>query len=33
MEEAYALCDEVAIVDKGRIIAQGAPDSFLKETF
>ena len=33
MEEAYALCDEVAIVDRGRIIAQGAPDSLLKEHF
>ena len=33
MEEAYALCDEVAIVDKGRIIAQGRPDALLKEHF
>ncbi|MBI2386011.1 MAG: ABC transporter ATP-binding protein [Elusimicrobia bacterium] len=33
MEEAYALCDEVAIVDKGRIIAQGAPDTLLKRHF
>ncbi len=33
MEEAYALCDEVAIVDKGRIIAQGAPDTLLKKHF
>jgi ABC-2 type transport system ATP-binding protein len=33
MEEAYALCDEVAIVDRGCIIAQGAPDTLLKEHF
>ncbi len=33
MEEAYALCDEVAIVDKGRIIAQGTPDALLKKHF
>ncbi len=33
MEEAYALCDEVAIVDKGRIIAQGRPDALLKTHF
>ncbi|UPT74315.1 MAG: ABC transporter ATP-binding protein [Elusimicrobiota bacterium] len=33
MEEAYALCDEVAIVDRGRIIAQGRPDALLKEHF
>jgi ABC-2 type transport system ATP-binding protein len=33
MEEAYALCDEVAIVDNGRIIAQGAPDTLLKKHF
>ncbi|MBI4371622.1 MAG: ABC transporter ATP-binding protein [Elusimicrobia bacterium] len=33
MEEAYALCDEVAIVDRGRIIAQGEPDRLLKSHF
>ena len=33
MEEAYALCDEVAIVDAGRVIAQGQPDRLLKEHF
>jgi ABC-2 type transport system ATP-binding protein len=33
MDEAYALCEEVAIVDRGRIIAQGAPDALLKEHF
>ncbi|PIR15468.1 MAG: ABC transporter ATP-binding protein [Elusimicrobia bacterium CG11_big_fil_rev_8_21_14_0_20_64_6] len=33
MEEAYELCDEVAIVDRGRIIAQGAPDTLLKKHF
>lgn len=33
MEEAYVLCDEIAIMDRGRIIAQGAPDSLLKQHF
>ena len=33
MEEAYALCDEVAIMDRGRVIAQGEPDHLLKEHF
>ncbi|HBG31252.1 MAG TPA: ABC transporter ATP-binding protein, partial [Gammaproteobacteria bacterium] len=25
LEEAHALCDEIAIMDHGRIIAQGRP--------
>jgi ABC-2 type transport system ATP-binding protein len=33
MEEAYELCDEVAIVDRGRVIAQGEPDTLLKRHF
>lgn len=33
MEEAYELCDEIAIIDRGRIIAQGSPDSLLREHF
>jgi ABC-2 type transport system ATP-binding protein len=33
MEEAYELCDEVAIVDRGRVIAQGEPDTLLKKHF
>lgn len=33
MEEAYVLCDEVAIMDHGRIIAQGTPDQLLAEYF
>ena len=33
MEEAYALCDEIAIMDKGRIIAQGTPGNLLAERF
>ena len=33
MEEAQRLCDEVAIVDHGRIIAQGNPHSLVKEHF
>jgi len=33
MDEAYTLCDEIAIMDHGKIIAQGSPKSLLKETF
>ncbi len=33
MEEAYFLCDIVAIMDRGRIIAQGSPSRLLKEHF
>ena len=33
MEEAYILCDEVAIMDKGRIIAQGPPEQLLQSHF
>jgi ABC-2 type transport system ATP-binding protein len=33
MEEAYALCDRIAIMDRGRIIAQGTPEALLLEHF
>ncbi|TXH05174.1 MAG: ABC transporter ATP-binding protein [Nevskiaceae bacterium] len=33
MEEAYLLCDEIAIMDHGRIIAQGSPQRLLAEHF
>jgi ABC-2 type transport system ATP-binding protein len=33
MEEAYALCDEIAIMDKGRIVSQGTPLQLLTEHF
>jgi ABC-2 type transport system ATP-binding protein len=33
MEEAYVLCDEIAIMDHGRIISQGKPDELLKKHF
>jgi ABC-2 type transport system ATP-binding protein len=33
MEEAQLLCDEIAIMDRGRIIAQGAPQRLLSEHF
>lgn len=33
MEEAYRLCDEIAIMDRGRIIAQGTPRALLAEHF
>ncbi len=33
MEEAYHLCDEVAIMDHGRIIAQGTPRELLAAHF
>ncbi len=29
MDEAHALCDRVAIVDRGRIIAEGSPDELV----
>lgn len=33
MEEAYLLCDEIAIMDHGKIIAQGSPAALLAEHF
>ncbi len=33
MEEAYELCDEIAIMDHGNIIAQGSPRALLKSHF
>jgi ABC-2 type transport system ATP-binding protein len=33
MEEAYFLCDVVAIMDRGRIIAEGPPSRLLAEHF
>ncbi len=33
MDEAYNLCDEIAIMDHGKIIAQGTPKSLLEENF
>jgi ABC-2 type transport system ATP-binding protein len=33
MEEAELLCDEIAIMDHGRILAQGAPRQLLAERF
>ena len=33
MEEAYLLCDEIVIVDHGRIIAGGSPASLLAQHF
>lgn len=33
MEEAYHLCDEIAIMDHGKIIAQGSPDALLAKHF
>lgn len=33
MEEAYVLCDEIAIMDQGKIIAQGAPKQLLQTYF
>ncbi|MBA4323430.1 MAG: ABC transporter ATP-binding protein, partial [Odoribacter sp.] len=31
MEEAQRLCDEIAIMDKGKIIARGTPDQLIKD--
>jgi ABC-2 type transport system ATP-binding protein len=33
MEEAEFLCDEIAIMDVGRIITQGSPESLLKQHY
>ena len=33
MEEAELLCDEIAIMDRGRIIAQGTPRELLRQHF
>ncbi len=33
MDEAYNLCDEIAIMDHGKIIAQGTPKTLLEENF
>jgi ABC-2 type transport system ATP-binding protein len=33
MEEAYHLCDEIAIMDHGKIIARGTPKALLAEHF
>jgi len=33
MEEAELLCDEIAIMDRGRVIAQGTPRDLLREHF
>ncbi|RTR38666.1 ABC transporter ATP-binding protein [Shewanella canadensis] len=33
MEEAEQLCDQIAIMDRGEFIAEGSPDSLLKDNF
>jgi ABC-2 type transport system ATP-binding protein len=33
MDEAHVLCDEIAIMDAGRIIAQGSPDELLSSRY
>ena len=33
MEEAYELCDEIVIMDKGKIIAHGEPEQLLRKYF
>ena len=33
MDEAYVLCDEIAIMDHGQIIAQGSPKQLLQKHF
>jgi ABC-2 type transport system ATP-binding protein len=33
MDEAYVLCDEIAIMDRGAIIAQGRPEDLLRRHF
>ena len=33
MDEAQVLCDEIAIMDNGKIVTQGAPDALLREHY
>src|SRR5512135_775499 len=33
MDEAYTLCDEIAIMNRGKIITRGTPEMLLKEHF
>jgi ABC-2 type transport system ATP-binding protein len=33
MEEAYALCDQIIIMDTGKIIARGTPNDLLRQHF
>lgn len=33
MDEAYVLCDRIAIMDRGRIITEGSPTDLLREHF
>lgn len=33
MDEAYELCDQIAIMDNGRVIAEGTPDELLRSIF
>ncbi len=33
MDEAQVLCDEIAIMDAGKIIAQGSPDDLLRQQY
>jgi ABC-2 type transport system ATP-binding protein len=33
MEEAYLLCDDIAIMDHGRVIARGSPQQLLADNF
>ena len=33
MDEAHVLCDEIAIMDAGRIVAQGSPDALLQRQY
>ena len=33
MDEAHVLCDEIAIMDAGKIITQGAPDDLLRQQY
>ena len=33
MDEAHVLCDEIAIMDAGKIVTQGAPDALLRSRY
>jgi ABC-2 type transport system ATP-binding protein len=33
MDEAERLCDELVVIDQGKVIAQGSPEALIKESF
>ena len=33
MDEAHVLCDEIAIMDEGKIVTQGSPEALLHDRY